>query len=106
SRRTEGGRLEQSSRPLRFVLRGGAVERAILNRLADVMRGDRGGAVEIGYRARDFQDARVGARAQAEAVEGELEQALPARLDLAVEAEVARAHLRIAEKRHPLEARE
>src|ERR1017187_10754664 len=68
--------------------------------------GDRGGAVEIGDGARDFQDSRVGARAQSEAVDGELEQTLAARLDLAMEAEIARAHLRVAEKRHPLETNE
>jgi hypothetical protein len=38
--------------------------------------GYRRGAVEVGYRARDLQDARVGACAQTEAVDGELAQSL------------------------------
>ena len=71
-----------------------------------MMRGDRGGPVEIGNRARDFQDAGIGARAQTEPVDCELEQALAAGLDLAMLAEIARSHLRVAEIRHPLEARE
>src|SRR5579862_2048630 len=101
-----GGRLERSSRPLRFVLGSSSVERTVLNRLAHMMRGDRGRAVEIGNRARDLQNASVGSRAQTEPVDRKLEQALAAGLDLTVLTKIARTHLRVAEKRHPLEARE
>src|SRR5580704_3828794 len=93
-----------SSRPLVFHSGRGAIERSILYRLTDMMRGDRARAVEVGNRARDFQDARVGARAQAEAIDRQFQQALAARLDLAMEPQIARAHLRVAEERHPGEA--
>src|ERR1700691_5857010 len=68
------------------------------------MRRDRAAAIEVGDRSRYLQDSRVGPRAQREAVDRELEQALARRLDLAMLAQLARAHLRVAEKRRLAEA--
>src|ERR1700683_4989548 len=64
-------------RHFRFDLRDlgrRAVERPILDCLADVIRLDAVGALEIGDRARDFEDPRIGAGAQAEPIDRELEQ--------------------------------
>src|SRR5713226_2341068 len=86
---------------MNLQLRSGAIERAILDCLADVMRLDCAAAVEVRDRARDFQNSRVRARAQPEPVNRKFEQALARRFNLAVSAQIARAHLRVTEKRHP-----
>src|SRR5258708_34619433 len=71
-----------------------------------MMRLDCAAAVEVRNSARDFQDSRVGTRAQPEPVNREFEQALARAFDLAMHAKIARAHLRVAEKFHPGKALE
>lgn len=57
--------------------------------------------IEIGDSSGHLEDPRIGAGAEAEAIDREFEQALASRLDLAMRAQFARAHLRVAEEIHP-----
>src|SRR5579885_70092 len=72
------------------------VERPILDGLRDVRGGDGFGAIEVGDRAGDLENAVVGAGGEAEAGHGTLKQALAVRRDVAVFPDLARAHLRVA----------
>src|SRR5271163_4181446 len=78
-----------------------AIERSILDRLADVMRFDPLGSVQVGDRACHFEDPRVRASAEAEAVDREFEQPFAVGFDLAMRAKLAGAHLGIAVEAHP-----
>src|SRR5262249_8759681 len=78
-------------------LDGGAVERAVLDRLADVACLDRAAAVQVGAGPRDLEDARVGARAQPGPVDRMLAPPLPPGPDLAMGVQLTRAQLRVAE---------
>src|SRR6266852_8418406 len=71
-----------------------------------MMRLDRAVAVQVRYSPGHFQNARIGAGAQTEPVDCELEQPLACRFDLAVCAQFARAHLRIAKERRSVKTRE
>src|SRR5229473_4524584 len=71
-----------------------------------MMRLDRAVAVQVRYSPGYLQNARISAGAQTEPVDRELEQPLARRFDLAVCAQFARAHLRIAKKRRSVKTRE
>src|SRR5271154_6213879 len=78
-------------------LYGGAVQRAVLDRLAHVGRLDSAATVEVRTGPRHLEDARIGTRAQAQPVDCKFEQPLARGLDLTVAMQLARAHLRVAE---------
>jgi hypothetical protein len=73
-----------------------AVEGAILDGFGDVRGGNILHTVHVGDSARHFQDAVVGARGKAQARHGALKQTLAVRRDVAVLANLPRAHLRVA----------
>ena len=71
------------------------IEAPILNGLGEVRRADVVGADEIGDGARDAEDARVGARRQAEPLARRFEQLPAARVDAADAAHVAARDARV-----------
>src|SRR5260370_37431128 len=71
-----------------------------------MMRLDRAVAVQVRYSPGYLQNARISAGAQTEPVDREFEQPLARRFDLAVCAQFARAHLRIAKERRSVKTRE
>jgi hypothetical protein len=82
------------------------IERAVLDRLGDVRRGDALLAGEVGDRAGDLENARVGAGREPEALHGLLEQALALAVGLAVVAQITARHLGVREDAAALEALE
>src|SRR5690606_25177781 len=73
-----------------------AVEHPVLQRLGDVLAGDRVASGEIGDRARDLQHARVGARREPQTLDRALEKALARGVEATVPVEVAARELRVA----------
>src|SRR5260370_35054048 len=71
-----------------------------------MMRVDRAVAVQVRYSPGYLQNAGISAGAQTEPVDRELEQPLARRFDLAVCAQFARTHLRIAKERRSVKTRE
>jgi hypothetical protein len=59
------------------------IQRSVLDRFADVVGGDGAAAVEVRDGAGDLQDSGVGARAQAQAVDRQLQQPLAGAVHLA-----------------------
>src|SRR5580658_4547667 len=80
------------SRPVR------AVKTAILYRFGNVFRLEARGVFEVGDGAGYFQDAVVGAGAEALLGHGAFEQAFAVSGEFAVDADVAGVHLRVAVK--------
>src|SRR5208282_4194630 len=80
------------------------VKRTVLNGFGDVRCADGVGGVEVGNRERHFQDTVVGAGAEAQARHGALQQALAVGGDVAILADLPRAHLGIAINLFPREA--
>jgi hypothetical protein len=60
----------------RSLLQRDAVERAVLNRFAEMIRLNRAAVVEVRDRPRDLENPRVGARTQPQPVNRDLHQAL------------------------------
>src|ERR1700730_261235 len=73
-----------------------AVQRSVLNRLRDVFRLKPRNSVEVRNRARDFQDAVMGAGAESLLRHGAFEQALTIGGELAEFANGLRRHLGVA----------
>lgn len=73
----------------------GAVQGAVLDGLAQMLRGDVFGGFQVGDAARHFQDAVVGTRRKTEPSDGVFQQFLAIGGDCAVLAEHLRQHLRI-----------
>src|SRR5438876_4863844 len=73
-----------------------AVERPVLDGFGDVRGADGLGALEVGDGARDFQNAVVGAGAQTQAGHGVFEQAFALGRNIAIFADLSRAHLGVA----------
>src|SRR5207249_12303807 len=73
-----------------------AVEGPVLDGFGDVRGADGLGALDVGNGARDFQNAVVGAGAQTQAGHGVFEQAFALGRNIAIFADLSRAHLRVA----------
>src|SRR5579859_2720026 len=72
-----------------------AVQRPVLYRFGDVSGTDVFSGVKVGDGARDFQNTVVGAGAQAQARHGAFKQALAVGGNIAIFADLPRAHLRV-----------
>src|SRR5688572_7861098 len=74
---------------------GGAVQRSILDGLADVRGGDVAAAVQVGDGAGDLYDAVVGARGEPQPCDGRAQQRVASRVHAAERGDVARRHVRV-----------